>query len=387
MVEGICVDVQPVADGITISQPDGAKMKATHTGLLPVQHLPLDARRAHIFPQLKRPLVSIAQFCDSGFEVRFNNQTVNVYDGNTVILTGTRNYTNGLWNINIGDHAPPRPFASSAECPLALNVHEMTTHGDVIKYLHQACWSPVTSTWTAAIDAGYFATWPGLTAKRVRKHLDKAIATSKGHMKQIRQGLRSTKQKEPSVMTAPPPNEIEGARTGELFCKTVELTGKNYTDQTGRFPVTSSKGSKYVMVAYNYDCNAILAEPIQSRSEASLVRAHQKIHAHLSERGLKPKLIILDNECPSGLKQFFRQQDTEFQLVPPNLHRANAAERAIDTFKCHFIAGLGNSRSKLPNAPLVPSPSARHHHPQSPPPIPYQSATVGGGSTQRPLRL
>ena len=47
----------------------------------------------------------------------------------------------------------------------------------------------------------------------------------------------------------------------------MEITGKIYTDQTGRFPVTSSKGSKYLMVLYDYDSNAILSEPLKSRSE------------------------------------------------------------------------------------------------------------------------
>jgi hypothetical protein len=38
---------------------------------------------------------------------------------------------------------------------------------------------------------------------------------------------------------------------------------KIYTDQTGRFPVISSKGNTYIMVLYEYDGNVILAEPIK----------------------------------------------------------------------------------------------------------------------------
>ena len=35
------------------------------------------------------------------------------------------------------------------------------------------------------------------------------------------------------------------------------------------------------------------------------------------------------------------KQDIKFQSVPPGgVHRRNAAERAIRTFKTHFIAGL-----------------------------------------------
>ena len=40
------------------------------------------------------------------------------------------------------------------------------------------------------------------------------------------------------------------------------------------------------------------------------------------------------------MKDSFTEQNIAFQLVPPGHHGANAAERAIQTFKSHFIAGL-----------------------------------------------
>jgi hypothetical protein len=46
-----------------------------------------------------------------------------------------------------------------------------------------------------------------------------------------------------------------------------------YTDQTGSFPVVSSKVNRYIMVLYEYDGNAILAEPIKNRTAAELLRA------------------------------------------------------------------------------------------------------------------
>jgi hypothetical protein len=38
----------------------------------------------------------------------------------------------------------------------------------------------------------------------------------------------------------------------------------------------------------------------------------------------------------------------EYQLVPPHVHWANAAERAIRTFKNHFIAGLSSTDKLFP---------------------------------------
>ena len=52
------------------------------------------------------------------------------------------------------------------------------------------------------------------------------------------------------------------AQSQQVFVETVKLTGKVSTDQIGRFPVTSSRGSKYLMVLYNHDSNAIIPKPI-----------------------------------------------------------------------------------------------------------------------------
>jgi hypothetical protein len=41
-----------------------------------------------------------------------------------------------------------------------------------------------------------------------------------------------------------------------------------------------------------------------------------------------------------AFKNFFITDDVEYQLVPPHFHRRNTAERAIRTFKEHFVAGL-----------------------------------------------
>ena len=57
---------------------------------------------------------------------------------------------------------------------------------DLVQYLHRACFSPVVKTWTHAIDAGFFTTWPGLTSALVRKHLPKSLAMAKGHLRQDR---------------------------------------------------------------------------------------------------------------------------------------------------------------------------------------------------------
>ena len=85
------------------------------------------------------------------------------------------------------------------------------------------------------------------------------------------------------------------------------------------------------MVLYDHDSNAILDEPLTSRSKREIIRANRVLHAYLSERGLTPQYQILGIECPGGLKTFLREASVKFQLMLPYLHRTNAAEGAIQT--------------------------------------------------------
>ena len=151
-------------------------------------------------------------------------------------------------------------------------------------------------------------------------------------------------------MTTPTlPSQEDTVQTQMAYMKTIEFTGKVSTDRTGRFPVTSSRGSKYLMVLYDHDSNVILAEPLTSRNERELIRSTRVLHAYLSNRGLTPQYQILDNDCPGGLKTFLREASVKFQLVPPYLHCTNVAERAIQTYKDHLIASLSSCD---PNFPL-----------------------------------
>jgi hypothetical protein len=105
-----------------------------------------------------------------------------------------------------------------------------------------------------------------------------------------------------------------------IYVKAIEATGQIYTNQTGRFPTTSSGGNKYVMILYDYDSNAILAEPVKSKSEGEMIRAYTKLHEYLSGRGLKLRLQKLDNKYPAGLKRFMTQNEVDFQPVPPHIY-------------------------------------------------------------------
>ena len=70
----------------------------------------------------------------------------------------------------------------------------------------------------------------------------------------------------------------------------VEATGKIYSDQTGRFPITSARGHAYVVIFYNYDGNHIKSVPIKNRTKEELLRAYKLAHQYYWAQGFKPRV-------------------------------------------------------------------------------------------------
>ena len=69
-----------------------------------------------------------------------------------------------------------------------------------------------------------------------------------------------------------------GIKHKDVYLRVFDATKKSmYTDQTGRFPLTSSRGNKYLMVAVEMDGNYIDAEPMRARTTQELVAAYQAI--------------------------------------------------------------------------------------------------------------
>ncbi|KAL7477858.1 hypothetical protein ACHAW6_003650 [Cyclotella cf. meneghiniana] len=122
-----------------------------------------------------------------------------------------------------------------------------------------------------------------------------------------------------------------------------------YSDKTGKFPITSSRGNKYIKVAVKLDGNYIDAEPLKTRATQSLIKAYQAIHnGWKAAKVICPNWHILDNEAPEAFKQAIQDNQCRVELTPANQHRRNAAERAIQTFKGHFIALLAGVSDNFP---------------------------------------
>ena len=110
-------------------------------------------------------------------------------------------------------------------------------------------------------------------------------------------------------------------RTNLFICAIITVSDKIYSDLTGKFPIQSALGNKYVLIVYHYGSNAIIAEPLKDRTAGSIAKAYEQVYNYLTLRSMKPKFEILDKECSAELVRLMTGQEIPLQLVSSHLHR------------------------------------------------------------------
>ena len=226
----------------------------------------------------------------------------------------------------------------------ANNVYDLPLTKEMIRYLHTSAGHPVEDTWTKAIKAGNFTTWPGLSVKAVHKYFPESDETKQGHMNKQRQNVRSTKIKIkpdkdeqvpylgnhnniPTNAANPPTinnqQKVKPKKMQDMFIQIHNANNTAHSDQTGRFPVTSSSGNKYIMVLVEVDGNFIDAEPMKNKTARSMIKAYLALWNQLTASGtVKPTTHLLDNKASEEFKVEIKKK-CSIQLVPsaPDNHQ------------------------------------------------------------------
>ena len=102
------------------------------------------------------------------------------------------------------------------------------------------------------------------------------------------------------------------------------------------------------MILYEYDSKLVLSNPVNARQAEELAASWKTLFLKLQTNGHAPELHILDNECSEELRKAFTKYQVTFQLVPLHVHLRNAAEHAIQTWKHHFLEGIGTLDLNFP---------------------------------------
>eukprot|EP00804_Cyclotella_cryptica_P015207 CCRYP_000733-RA/>CCRYP_000733-RA protein AED:0.43 eAED:0.26 QI:0/0/0/1/1/1/3/0/840 len=371
----------PFKETTTISSkvfilPTGGTAKATKVAKL-LHNVQTPVNMVDIVPSLGQTLLSGRKFADAGYTAVYDKAEVIFYDTNTIhitkkmVLTGYRCTHTGLWRVplrpiitnenedtlvldstcghystNTRYKVPPttriREHLSASlerEKHTILNVCELPSIEQTVGYLHAAAGYPTTT----AIRHGNYSTWPLINTKNVNKHFPQSEETQQGHMKNQRQGIRSTKQRvQPYVLPPTLPQQ------NDIYIKTYDTSNTLYTNQTGKFPHVSSRGFRYQMILYHADTNSIWIEPTKNRTEGELILARSRALLRMKACNITPQHQVLDNEVSAAYRDVITTSGMTYQLVPPNDHRRNIAEKAIQTWKDHFVSALSGTADNFP---------------------------------------
>jgi hypothetical protein len=152
-----CNNKQEAHVPLSVNMPNGTTIQSSRTCDLLLADLPPQAWKAHILPGLvHNSLISVGQLCDSGCDLTFTQEQVTVSRDGTCVMYGSRDPRSRLWRVDLEKKIETK----NVQCNHA---HDNSNQKDLINYLHAACFSPVKSTWVAAIKNGHFTLCPGLT--------------------------------------------------------------------------------------------------------------------------------------------------------------------------------------------------------------------------------
>jgi hypothetical protein len=165
-------------------------------------------------------------------------------------------------------------------------------------------------------------------------------------MRGQRQGVCSTRVAEP---TEDVPTNIPHQKKNDILITEHEVESLMYADQTGLFPAVSNLGNKYVMILHHVDSNFSWSEAMQNQSGGKLILARAHALARMQRQGLIPKHQILDNQASAEYKAAIETFGMTCELVPPKEHQRNMAEKAIQTFKYHFVGVLSGCAPPCPS--------------------------------------
>eukprot|EP00804_Cyclotella_cryptica_P029279 CCRYP_011676-RA/>CCRYP_011676-RA protein AED:0.16 eAED:0.06 QI:0/0/0/1/0/0/6/0/1468 len=298
--------------------------------------------RIHPTGMKNHSLISVTKICNAGCQVIFGQDECNIIHNGTIVMTGHKNKHNGLWYIPIKQaiHDTPYTIFPDTTTQHINSVYHTSTLAETIQFIHQCLFSPTIDTLCKALDNDQLIGFPPITSSQVRKYLPESTATAKGHLRRTRKHTRSSTRTRNSetLIQNQDFRPISEPNTDFNYLSEQQLQNKT---MTGAFPVTSFHSNKYQFVAYEYRSNAILVRPLKDQTDKSLTNAFREVYEYLTDRGFQPKLNVMDNQCSKAVEKYIRSTKADIQLVNPDDHRVNAAERAIQTWKEHWLSGMG----------------------------------------------
>ncbi len=102
------------------------------------------------------------------------------------------------------------------------------------------------------------------------------------------------------------------------------------------------------MILHNVESNSLWAEVLKNNTEGELILAQQRALDHMKRCGIVPKHQTLNNQASMAYKTAIETSKMTYQLIRLDDHQQNMAEKAIQTFKNHFVSILSRCAPTMP---------------------------------------
>jgi hypothetical protein len=262
------------------------------------------------------------------------------------MITGSKQ--GKLWYLDLQQDGQQHNNSSSSsssteevvEQNIAAQVVRHSTIAETITYAHNCMSATPYQTFYTAIQRSYIRP-PGINIKNLARNVPVSVATAKGHLKMQRKNQRSTKgSEEEQQQMFNFPSKLKTITPKNVMFHVRVVEGLS-ADLTGRFSVAKFS-SQYHMVFYCAELNYIHVEVLTGRTAGEICKAYSNTLELLSNKGYVIAFVHMDNETSGQVEKFLKNRPNPItiQYAPPGNHRSLAAERAIQTWKAHFISTL-----------------------------------------------
>ena len=96
----ILTNVGQIDSSINVHLPNNEILKNKISGYIPIKQLLAPGQQAYVLPTLTNTsLLSIGQLCNDNCIAIFTKEKMLIIQQGQIILTGMRNYTDGLWDV------------------------------------------------------------------------------------------------------------------------------------------------------------------------------------------------------------------------------------------------------------------------------------------------
>ena len=161
--------------------PDTSKIPTTK--IMRLKHnLYAGAGEINIVPDLHSTLISVPKMAEHGYIAVFDKKEAKFYDGTTTMIIALREpiiiapccEDMGLWKMNLNldykilGRKSSNQFIAGIDAVNA--IFDLPNSQQSLMYFHALVGFPTKETFTDAVRAGNYATWPGLTTTLISKH-------------------------------------------------------------------------------------------------------------------------------------------------------------------------------------------------------------------------